>query len=323
MPAMKEPHFFSRLPPCGQMRFPISHVADQQTYLRLFAKAEGYKAIGDASSSYLWERGTAERIKAVSPGAKIIIVLRDPVERAYSHYLMDVREGWVRAPFDQALREDWNQRSKGFGVSHLYIELGLYYDQVKRYLDLFGRSQVRILMLGNLNKFPARTVTEVFEFLELTPGHAIDTSYVGNEFGLPRWRWVPLIAGNRYSRRLARAPCSAERRFNLPDKEKYLRALFPEPRPATGARWKIGRMAARDLRTRHQVAGEFVGTKPRRVAKFWGLSFARGPPRMFGKIRPELAGWCALIAGSRRCRRGQQIENQPLIVANDRGWAED
>lgn len=234
MPAMKEPHFFSRLPPCGQMRFPISHVADQQTYLRLFAKAEGYKAIGDASSSYLWERGTAERIKAVSPGAKIIIVLRDPVERAYSHYLMDVREGWVRAPFDQALREDWNQRSKGFGVSHLYIELGLYYDQVKRYLDLFGRSQVRILMLGNLNKFPARTVTEVFEFLELTPGHAIDTSYVGNEFGLPRWRWVPLIAGNRYSRRLAQllVPPSAGSTYRI--KRSIFEPFFLSrgPRPA-------------------------------------------------------------------------------------------
>ncbi len=156
MPAWKEPCFFSPLRPFTEMAFPHPWVSDQAAYLKLFAKGAGCRAIGEASVSYLWDRGAPARIRAAIPDARIVISLRDPIERAYSHYLKDVREGWQGLPFYEALLEDWERPEKGWGVSHLYTELGLYHRQVKRYLDTFGPEQVLILLFDDLRTVEGR-----------------------------------------------------------------------------------------------------------------------------------------------------------------------
>src|SRR5437667_3118215 len=138
MPALKEPHYFAQITPSHEQRYLRTIVRDEAAYLRLFLKAKGYPAIGEASPSYLWDANAPHRIRKAVPHAKIIILLRDPVERAYSHYLMDVREGRQDLPFLQALERDWNRSKKGWSVSQLYVELGLYAEQVRRYLEVFG-----------------------------------------------------------------------------------------------------------------------------------------------------------------------------------------
>src|SRR5215469_13417957 len=122
MPALKEPHYFAQVTPSHKQRHLRTIIRNQAAYLRLFHRADGCKAIGEASPSYLWDANAPYRIARAIPDAKIIILLRDPVERAYSHYLMDVREGLQDLAFAAALKKDWAQQNKGWSVSQLYVE---------------------------------------------------------------------------------------------------------------------------------------------------------------------------------------------------------
>ena len=72
-------------------------------YLALFRFAKDEKAIGEASASYLFSKTAAKNIYQYDPNAKIIIVLRQPVQRAYSHYLMDQRMALTNLSFEDAL----------------------------------------------------------------------------------------------------------------------------------------------------------------------------------------------------------------------------
>ncbi len=75
------------------------------------------------------------------PDARIIISLRDPVERAYSHYLMHVREGIQSLSFYDALVEDMKRTDQAWAISHFYVGKGCYAKQVRRYLEVFGRDR--------------------------------------------------------------------------------------------------------------------------------------------------------------------------------------
>jgi len=141
MSPIKEPNFFSP----DALKNPHYHerVKDLDGYLRLFDGVTSEIAIGEAAATYLWDRQSPRLIREKIPDAKLIIVLRDPVERAYSHYLAEVRLGWQGMPFLEALQADAHQAQKGWGISRLYLELGEYSEQVARYFKIFGRDGSR------------------------------------------------------------------------------------------------------------------------------------------------------------------------------------
>jgi Sulfotransferase family len=213
MPAMKEPHYFSCLEPSRNMRYPISHVSDRRAYLHLFSRARRRKMMGEASSSYLWERQSAARIREVSPHAKIVIMLRDPVARAYSHYLMDVREGWADLPFFEALQRDWQSPRKGYGISRLYVELGLYCNQVKAYLQAFGSQALHIVLFEefteSISREDPRVIEEIFQFLELDGDGILNfrqlPAHTENGYAEARFESTRRIAGSKVARKLGQA----------------------------------------------------------------------------------------------------------------------
>jgi Sulfotransferase family len=205
MPALKEPHYFSQIRPSHEQRYMRTYVTNEQVYLRLFSKAANFNAIGEASPSYLFDPVAPLRIHKTVPRAKIIILLRDPVERTHSHYLMDVREGLQERPFYEALQHDWTRKEKGWGVSHLYVELGLYAEQIKRYLSTFAPEQVLILTFNDLaraGESDKSAIARVLNFLQVDPSPLdhIDTR-AENSFGVARWPWVRRLAGNNLVRR--------------------------------------------------------------------------------------------------------------------------
>lgn len=207
LPALKEPHYFAHVRPAYEQRYMRTYITEENAYLRLFHKGAEYPAIGEASPSYLFDAEAPSRIRRVLPNAKIIMLLRDPVERAHSHYLMDVREGVQREQFSRAIEEDWYRSRKGWGVSHLYVELGLYAEQVSRYLSTFGRKQVLILMFEELRRASENgksALAKVLGFLQVDPHHLdrIDTSYAENSYGVARWSWARRLAGSNRIRRV-------------------------------------------------------------------------------------------------------------------------
>src|SRR5690606_19343056 len=102
---------------------------------------------------------------------RIIIMLREPVQRAYSHYLNDVREGYEKRPFLTAIEEDLRAERKGWGVSSLYVDLGRYCEQVRRYLNMFP-GQVLVLFFDEFIRVPLAALRQTFSFLGVDPAFA-------------------------------------------------------------------------------------------------------------------------------------------------------
>src|SRR6516225_9859213 len=115
-----------------------------QEYLELFRGVRNEIAVGEASVAYLWSETAPSNIAARLPGAKIIIILRDPAERAFSQYLHQVAVGLVRSTFREHLEACFRNQERKISEYYPLLEVGLYHGQVKRYLDSFPRENVRI-----------------------------------------------------------------------------------------------------------------------------------------------------------------------------------
>ena len=103
MSPVKEPNFFSS----HKQENAADTVTEFGIYRQLFSGGSGKKAIGEASHSYLYEPGAAAEIRRYIPEAKLIAILRNPIERAYSHFLHMVRSGTEPLDdFARALQED-------------------------------------------------------------------------------------------------------------------------------------------------------------------------------------------------------------------------
>lgn len=198
MSRVKEPHFFSKVNPLPEQRHIVTSITSESKYLDLFRDANGLKAIGEASPSYLWTKEAPQRIRETIPKARIIILLRDPIDRAYSHYLMDVREGFQRLPFHEAITQDFKKKEKGWGVSHLYIDLGLYYHQVNRYFAVFPREQVLVLKFDNLTRDSRGLLLKVAQFLgiDTLPINHISVERAHNPYASPKNRFVQQVLGS-------------------------------------------------------------------------------------------------------------------------------
>lgn len=169
----------------------------QQEYEALFDAAGDCKAVGEASVSYLFYPDTAGRIKALIPDCKIVIMLRNPVKRAFSHYLMDSRLGFVDRTFDEIVFDhETHKRDKDHLYYQQYVELGMYHDQVKRYLDTFGKENVFIILDKDLYEDTATEVKRLYGFLGVDDDPATDTSKRHNTYTEPRSKLVKAIYQN-------------------------------------------------------------------------------------------------------------------------------
>lgn len=149
-------------------------VRNKAQYLKLFQWADGEKAIGECSTSYLYSKKAADNIRAFNPDSKIVIALRNPADRTYSHYLMAVRFGFTQLPFRKALHKDFNLNKKGWGKSELFIELSLYHDQIKRYMELFPKEQIKIILFDEFKKDPLQTINQICDFLDIEPLSSVE-----------------------------------------------------------------------------------------------------------------------------------------------------
>lgn len=169
MSALKEPHYFAsfELKPEFDNFLPV--IRDLRSYQELFRGSEDSRAVGESSPSYLCDPDAATLIKSAIPDAKIIISLRNPVQRAFSHYLMEYHAGRESLPFEEAVQADLSRSEKGWGRSFQYVELGLYADQVERYLSTFGRSRVSVILFEDLIRKTPTVMSDIATFLGINP----------------------------------------------------------------------------------------------------------------------------------------------------------
>ena len=163
MSPLKEPFYFA--PNAVQSSDASDVIRDKKEYLNLFQNARGYTAIGEATPVYLWDPDAPRLIHQAVPHARIIIILRDPIERAYSNYLMKMKYSGMKSSFYDELMRDYKNQEKLFGRSQLYVEFGMYYQQVKRYFDIFGREQVKVIIFEEFIQHVEQTINEILAFL--------------------------------------------------------------------------------------------------------------------------------------------------------------
>jgi hypothetical protein len=169
MPQWKELSFF-----IGDPYGPLHKVKRPQYYGKVFAQAKNQTAVGEASTSYLYDEAAPELIKKKLGSIRILIILRDPVAMSYSLYNHQVRrEGETIESFEAALDAearrkidpDFKKNCYGWHANYYYYQRGLYYQQVRRYLDTFGKDNVKIILFDELADDPLRVVQQVFRFL--------------------------------------------------------------------------------------------------------------------------------------------------------------
>ncbi len=144
MSRMKEPHFFLDRKKINIRTTPT--IEDLPSYLNEFDNKSSIKYLGDASPSYAWDLSALRKIKAFAPEAKIILMLRDPFDRAYSHYQMEVHsEREQNVSFKKALENDLRSERKVWGTDKLYLDLS-HYGKTLEYLHReFELSQFLVL----------------------------------------------------------------------------------------------------------------------------------------------------------------------------------
>jgi hypothetical protein len=126
-------------------------------YLKFFKNCPEKKIKGEYSTNYMCFRKSAKRIHDYFPNIKLIVSLRDPKERAYSHYKYAVqKKGRISfyKDFEDALSKDY-----------LLIEKGFYFKQLKEYFDLFPKENILILFYIDIEEKPKRIIKRIYSFL--------------------------------------------------------------------------------------------------------------------------------------------------------------
>ena len=227
MSPMKEPFYFSPDVTSGPRRRQLRHGRDEQAYLELFADAAEQRWVGEASTAYMVSSVAAGLVKEFVPDARLIAMVRNPVEVTHalhgervSHGVEDITD------FEQALDADDDRRagrrlpegSSPLGAT--YVDAGRFGEQLERWFAAFGRDRVHVIVFDDFAANTATSFEDVLRFLEIdptyrpssfkvhNPSHRMRGGLIGtlrrSPLGRAARRLVSRVMGERRATRLAR-----------------------------------------------------------------------------------------------------------------------
>jgi hypothetical protein len=242
-------------------------------YHRIYFRNAGpEQLLGDARHRNLYLPYIPERIQALCPEARFLVVLRNPVDRAYAHWWHWYRLGREALDFREALQEDESRilsgksvctpqeisdyvsllDADGKGPYRTYLDSGYYAAQLERYFEFFPRERFRILLFEDLISNPPAVVADICTFLGLEPLPAGAVSFQArNSSGQLCWRFAGAKILKRWRYALRNAPASllsAEGRralYERPNLEADERQWLQHHYASHNAR--LGMLLGRDL----------------------------------------------------------------------------
>jgi hypothetical protein len=164
VPPEKELHYFSQ-PEVADSYNHQKLISSEADYLAAFEEASAGQIWGDCSPSYLAHPRAAARMKEVFGCIRVIICVRDPVDRAISHYLMDHRRGLVEASLIDVL----NAPERFPLHFREYVRMGEYHEDLQRYASIFRAEEMRVVTFRALTRHTTDVVTKMWDFLGLEP----------------------------------------------------------------------------------------------------------------------------------------------------------
>lgn len=136
-------------------------------YKKLFVGAEGRIAIGEVSPTYLVSVEAPARIKKYLSDVKLIAILRHPIERAYSEWQMEYRQGHEKREFSEAIRT--TKVASDGSIRERFVYGSKYYSLLRRYYDLFDHSQICVLLFDHLTTDRSGLIKKMYSFLNVDP----------------------------------------------------------------------------------------------------------------------------------------------------------
>jgi hypothetical protein len=238
MSLVKEPHFFSSYsnhPNYTQLnKIEVEpFIYDQYSYSlphysSLYKYNNAFQIIGEASTSYLYlYHNTIDTICTLygqlSRQVKIIIILRNPADRAWSHYMFHVRNGREPLAFEDAVSPEGikNRMDQGVSYNWDYLGFGCYYEQVKAYKNAFDN--VLILIMEDFIKDPVGTLTSVMRFIGVSPRMPVSMAGIYNVSGKPKNRLSAFISQAIYQQSALGMALKRSLPLSLINKLKYFR----------------------------------------------------------------------------------------------------
>jgi len=168
-----------------------SVILDQAEYEELFDDArDGELARGEASTHYLYVEKSPGRIKTLIPDARLIAVLRNPVDRAFSSYQHLVRDDLEPLDFGAALDAEPQRIAEHYAYLYRYTDMGFYSQQLDRYEKTFPENQLCVLLYDDLRSDPEETCRRIFSFLGVDEDFVPDMSGEYNRSGVPKNRFM-------------------------------------------------------------------------------------------------------------------------------------
>ncbi len=207
MSSIKEPHFFSFMGQSLNFNDPgfnptkLQSVSSKKDYQALFQNVGDAIAIGEASPSYLYVAQSASTICQHLPRVKIIVILRNPVDRAYSNFL-HCRKRKQKDPLDdfsEALAAESIRIQDNWSPLWHYQQKGFYYQQLQRYYEQFPKEQIRIYLYDDLLSSPKEMFQDIFRFLQVDATFVPDMSKRHNVSGVPQNKvWQVILSRLRW-----------------------------------------------------------------------------------------------------------------------------
>jgi len=192
LPAVKEPHYYAYVADRNTAAhlFPDEKTA-RNRYGELYAGASEETAVGDCSTTNLVIPGAAAAIARDVPSAHIVVILRQPVDRAHAHWRHFLAAGGEDlTEFAEAVRQESARQAAGFPFTYRYLGWGRYSEQIPPFFELFGRSRVLIHLYDDLCKDAEAVVRSTFGFLGVDDTGSIAPPGRFNQTRIPRFRVI-------------------------------------------------------------------------------------------------------------------------------------
>ena len=149
----------------------------------LVKQKKQFAITGEDTPFYIWDPIVAKRILKILPKIKLIVLLRNPVDRAYSNYHLGVRSGTENLSFEDAIKleikrlEEINEESKSsiekYAIRRSYLAKGFYADQLKIWFEIFNSNQLLIISTEDLKSNPQKVINKIYNFLEIPDNHKL------------------------------------------------------------------------------------------------------------------------------------------------------
>lgn len=160
---------------------------DKSQYFKLFDDAKNEKWLGEASVNYLYYyKHAIPKIKKELGDIRIILILRNPINRAFSNYNYQLTG--QKLTFEESLEIENNRIRQNFNSFWFYKESGLYYDSVKAYIDVF--SKVKVFFFDDLKNNPNDFMKDIFKFLDVETSFVPNTQIIHNKTFIVKHKWI-------------------------------------------------------------------------------------------------------------------------------------